>query len=46
MPAAGNPVQFVSVPLVGVPKTGVVKLGLTLPAKAPLPELPDSPTST
>ncbi len=27
IPATGNPVQFVSVPLVGVQRTGVVKFG-------------------
>jgi hypothetical protein len=42
----GSPVQFVNTPAEGVPKAGVVKVGDTVPAKEPVPELPDNATST
>ena len=35
--AAGSPVQFVSVPLVGVPSTGVVNVGEVTLANTPVP---------
>jgi len=38
-PAAGSPVQFVSVPLVGVPRSGVTNVGDVARASPPVPVL-------
>jgi len=46
IPATGNPVQFVSVPLLGVPSAGVTKAGLVANTRAPEPVSSDTAAAT